>query len=83
MSKTAVYLHAVVQPGNRIELDAPAGLIPGDELDVVLLTESTVGNRASRTVADVLDTIPSGLGGFKSSQEVDAYIRGERDSWER
>lgn len=82
MGRTAIYLHAVVKPGRRIELIAPDGMREGDELDVVLLTNDQPGNAPSRTFLDILDALPRNIGFFKSVQEVDAYVRNERDSWE-
>ena len=84
MGRTAIYQHAVVQPGGRIELPAPPGLREGDVLDVVLLTpERAVVNPQSESILDILDALPTDIGHFKTAQQVDAYVREERDSWER
>ena len=83
MGRTAIYLHAVVQTGGRIEVPAPPGMREGDELDVVLLTEDRSDAVAhSRSVLEILDSLPRDIAFFKSSQDVDAYVREERDSWE-
>lgn len=64
-------------------MTAPAGLNAGDELDVVLLTEDREKNVARRQpILDILDSLPGDIGHFKSAQDVDKYVRGERDSWE-
>jgi hypothetical protein len=83
MARTAIYLHTVVQPGCRIELAAPPGMLEGDELDVVLLTNDRPAAAAPRPLLDILDSLPHDIGFFKSAQDADAYIRDERDSWER
>jgi hypothetical protein len=83
MGRTAIYLHAVVQAG-RIELAAPVGVHDGDEVDVVLLTDSPAGeNSPPRSLLEILDSLPHDIGRFTSAHEVDAYVREERDSWER
>jgi hypothetical protein len=84
MARTATYLHAIVQPGGRIELAAPAGVRVGERLDVVLLTDDHSADDVRReSVLDILDSLPRDFGHFKSADDVDAYVRGERGSWER
>ena len=83
MGRTAIYLHATVQSGGRIELTAPAGVREGDELDVVLLTGNASKSSPSRPLLEILDALPRDIGRFKSAQEVDDYVREERDSWGR
>ncbi|HET6246466.1 MAG TPA: hypothetical protein VFE47_02120 [Tepidisphaeraceae bacterium] len=82
MGRTAIHLHAVVQHGGKIELDAPPGMQEGDKLEVVLLADdrATVGPPA-RSILDILDSLPCNIGMFKSAEEADAYLRNERDSW--
>jgi hypothetical protein len=83
MARAAIYLHAVVQPGGRIDLPASAGLREGDPVDVVLLTDDrSVALAPPRSLLEVLDSLPKGIGTFTSSREIDTYVRGERDSWE-
>ena len=36
-----------------------------------------------RSILEILDSRPPGSGLFKTSAEVDEYLRQERDSWER
>jgi hypothetical protein len=76
-------MHAVVQPGQRIELTAPAGLREGDEVDVVLLTDDASEAGPPRALLDIIDALPTGIATFKSAKEVDEYVRNERDSWDR
>ncbi|PYT09744.1 MAG: hypothetical protein DMF60_01920 [Acidobacteria bacterium] len=39
--------------------------------------------KAGRSVLDVLDVLPAGGRLLKTSAEADAYLREERDSWDR
>jgi hypothetical protein len=47
MGRTAIYLHANVR-AVRIELAAPVGMHDGDQVDVVLLTDSHAGKHSPR-----------------------------------
>ena len=77
---TALKLAVTVQPGGKIEL-LDAQLPVGETLDViVLLPQPLVAPRCS--LADVLAASP-GPGAFQTVEAVDAYIRGERDAWDR
>jgi hypothetical protein len=83
MARTAIYLHAVVQAGSKIELTAPAPMREGDEVDIVLLADDGKGeNVQTKSVMEILDSLPPDIGIFKSAEEVDAYVRRERDSWD-
>lgn len=83
MARTATYIHAIVQPGARIEIPAPPGLSVGDAVDIVLLAdEKTPPVTSSQSLADTLNSLPEGIGMFTSASAADAYLRQERDSWE-
>jgi len=78
--QTALKAAATVLPGGRIEI-ADAQLPVGETVDViVLLPLPPVEPR--RSLADVLAASP-GPGAFQTVEAVDAYIREERDAWER
>jgi len=67
-------------PGDRIELTDPE-LPCGQSVDVfVLLPEGPATARPS--AIDVLAQAPGGRL-FKTAEEVDTYLREERDSWDR
>ena len=81
-----------VQAGGRVELVCPE-LKAGDIVDVVVSaaldparsSDGQPGNensRPRRSVLDILNEAPGHLL-FKTAQEVDEYIREERDSWDR
>jgi hypothetical protein len=71
----------VVQPGGYIELN-DAELQDGVEADVIVIVHQRRGEvNGGQTALDLLDGLP-GSQLFKTSQEVDEYLRGERESWE-
>jgi len=69
----------VVLPGGRIEISTPE-LIPGQQVTVVVMVEDkeTV---EPRHVIDILTSLP-GHRLFRNAEEVDAYLREERDAWD-
>ena len=74
-----VHVETVVLPGGRIELNVP-GLMAGQQATVTI----TIKDRQipkKRSIVDILAEIP-GHRMFQNADEVDAYIREERDSWE-
>jgi len=77
---TAVYITTTVLPGGKIEVSAPE-LPPGKRASVFVVIEDEEPTE-KRPVRDVLDDLPRHRL-FKTAEEVDAYIREERDSWER
>lgn len=74
-----VRVNTVVLPGGKIEISRPE-LIPGRQATVVVLIEDQPPVEP-RHVIDILATLP-GHRLFQNAEEVDAYLRGERDSWE-
>ncbi len=77
---TVIQVEAVVQPDGTIEVSAP-GLVPGQRVTVSIETEDDTLTQ-KRRAADILAEMPGHLQ-FHTAEEVDAYIREERDSWER
>ena len=69
-----------ILPGGRIEITAPE-LPEGQRVDVIVLIAKP-SPAAGRSVMDVLALAP-GHRVFKTAAEVDAYVREERDSWDR
>jgi hypothetical protein len=69
-----------VLAGGRIEVDAPE-LEPGAAVElIILLPEATTGEL--RSAVDILSEM-SGQRAFKTAAEIDAYVREERDAWDR
>ena len=69
-----------VQPGGKIEV-SDVHLPAGKSVDVIVLfPESDDSTR--RSIVDVLAESPGHLT-FQTAEDVDAYLRQERDAWER
>lgn len=78
--QTAVKLTGTVQPGGRVEVSSPQ-LPSGKIVDVIVLFPQE-SDAARRSVTDILAEAPGRLA-FQTAEDVDAYIREERDAWER
>jgi hypothetical protein len=76
---THVRVKTVVLPGGKIEISNPE-LIPGKRATVVVMVEDNEPVE-QRHVIDILKELP-GHRLFQNAEEVDAYMHGERDSWE-
>ena len=74
-----VRVKTIVLPGGKIEISRPE-LIPGQHATVVVMVEDNEPTE-QRHVIDILAALP-GYQLFQSSEEVDAYVREERGSWE-
>lgn len=68
-----------VEEGGVIHVTAPE-LPAGQSVEVTIASIPTSGTRQS--AMEILARCPGGRI-FKTVEEVDAYLRGERDSWER
>jgi len=75
----AMHLKTAVLPGGRIEV-TDLKLPVGEWVDVFVLLPHYPAT-APRSAIDVLAEAP-GQCLFKTAEEVDAYIKEERDSWE-
>jgi len=86
----ATIYHTVVQPNGKIEIDVPE-LAPGQSVTITVAPEASATNEAAngigqatpkpkRRAADIIAEA-QGHRQFKTAEEVDAYIREERDSW--
>jgi hypothetical protein len=73
-----IELEAVVQPDGKIEITSPE-LVPGQRAKVMITVQSG-GPAKVRHVLDIVADLPGHVV-FKNAEEVDAYIREERDSW--
>jgi len=77
-----IMVHAVrkkvkVKPGGVVEVRSPE-LIPGSTVEVIVLQERTTGKGSG-----LVDLIGAGRGIYSTEDEADAFIRKERDSWDR
>lgn len=77
---TVIHTRAVVGPDGTIEIRAPE-LAPGQEVEVTLEVQAGIVEKERRAI-EYLAEMPGHLE-FQTAEEVDAYIREERDSWDR
>lgn len=75
----AVHIKTTILPGGKIEISAPE-LPSGKQADVFVVIEGKEPAKQRRAL-DILAEAP-GHRLFQTAEEVDAYIREERDSWE-
>ena len=74
----AVKTTAIVQDGGRVQIVSPE-LTPGARVEVIVL-------QASDAKRPSIDEILAGYAGgrlFQTAEQVDRYLRAERDAWER
>ncbi|HSH81339.1 MAG TPA: hypothetical protein VLA19_22650 [Herpetosiphonaceae bacterium] len=71
---------ALVQPGGKIEV-TDTDLPEGQSVEVIVLLPSPSAV-PRRSILDVLAEAPGHLV-FQTADEVDAFLREERDAWER
>jgi hypothetical protein len=76
-----IAIKTTVLPGGRIEISTPQ-LVAGQQAMVIVRVES---EQPEKLTIDEHLARANYRGGalFKTAEEVDAYIREERDSWER
>jgi hypothetical protein len=72
------HLKTTVLPGGRIEIE-DIGLEEGESIDVIIVSSSP---SLKRSALDILAEA-EGHRLFKIAEEVDSYLRDERDSWQR
>ena len=77
MQKT-LHIKTTVQPGGKVEFVSPE-LEVGQTVDVVV-TPSSPPTR--RSAVDILAEAPGHLV-FKTAEEVAAYMKEEKESWDR
>lgn len=80
---TAIHREAIVGPDGKIEISAPE-LAPGQHVSISIEPMEPVEQppQDKPHAIDVLERMP-GHRLFKTAEEVDAYLREERDSWDR
>ncbi len=83
---TVIHREAVVGPDGKIEISAPE-FQPEQRVSITIAAEPDAGMAANPPdnripMIDPMDEAP-GQQLFKTADEVDEYIRQERDSWDR
>ena len=78
--QAALRMTALVQPGGKIEV-TDTQLPTGQAVEVIVLLPS-IPAMPRRSILEVLAEAPGHLA-FQTANEVDAYLREERDAWER
>ncbi len=78
--QTALRLMVEVQPGGKIELVSDQLPVGASVEVIVLLPELHPAPRPS--ILTVLADAPGHLA-FQNAEDVDTYLRSERDEWER
>jgi hypothetical protein len=76
---TIIQREAIVGPDGKIEISAPE-LPPGQHVKITIETQAAPVEK--RPAVEILRESPAHHL-FKTAEEVDAYIREERDSWDR
>jgi hypothetical protein len=71
-------IQTTVLPGHRIEVETP-DIPEGQEVTVVVLTSA---GPPKRRLNEILADYQGGQL-FRSADEVDAYLRAERESWDK
>jgi hypothetical protein len=74
----ALQVRTTILPGHRIEIQAPE--LPEGRTATVLVFVDEVP-LPKRRLSDILADYPGGQL-FRSAEEVDAYLRAERESWD-
>ncbi len=77
MSRTLQF-QTTILPGNRIEIQVPE-LVEGRQATVLVLVDDVT--LPKRKLGDILAAYPGGQL-FRSAEEVDAFLKAERESWD-
>ena len=76
----ALHITTQVLLGNKIEIQIPQAEI-GDNVDVfVILPEKTQSKR--RSIVELIEHIRSELPSFRTTEDIDKQLQGERESWD-
>jgi hypothetical protein len=73
----AIREHVTVEREGVIEIHHP-GLAVGTQAEIIVLVE-----QAAAEIPPLVSFIGKGKGSFANAAEIDAFIRAERNDWER
>ena len=78
--ESAMHIKTKVLPGKKIEVTSPS-LTEGEQVEVIIVFPSKSHGRR-RSVLELLEAIaPPQV--FKTAEDADRYLEGERESWDR
>jgi hypothetical protein len=77
---SALHIRTSVLPGSRVEITVP-DLREGDPIDVFLVFP-TPSNGPQQSALEIIESL-RGHRLFRTPEDVDRYIKEERDSWDR
>jgi hypothetical protein len=82
--RAIIHREAVVGPDGKIEISAPE-LQPEQRVSITIEPETDDALASSTAEPSLYDLVKDLPGGrlFKTADEVDEYLRQERDSWDR
>jgi hypothetical protein len=79
----AIKQTVTIGPGGTVQVSSPE-LPAGARAEVIVLVQSESPTSATEAPAPTLSSLFGvGKGGFRSVEEVDQFIRSERDLWDR
>jgi hypothetical protein len=77
---TTLRIKAKVKAGHRLEIVSPE-LPEGDMVEVTVVLPEKSAVPSPRKVLDYLNSLPDVPRSFATPQEVNEYLRKERDQW--
>lgn len=81
----SIHRDVIVGPNGTIEIPVPE-LQPGQHVSITIQSDqSPSGASLQESATHIIDLVKDQPGGrlFKTADEADAYLREERDSWDR
>jgi hypothetical protein len=78
--QSAIHVTTTILPGGKIEI--PASELPAGRRAEVIVLLTDPDHAGARSAVDILAEAP-GHRIFQTAEEVDSYVREERDSWDR
>ncbi len=77
--QSALHITTKVLPGDKIEIEVPAGSI-GEDIEVIIILPDKPQSPNRR----VLETLAAAhkLGSFRTAEEIDRDLQTERDAWD-
>lgn len=80
VTQTVLRIRTTVSLEHKIEIIDPS-LLPGQAVEVIILLPKGQHLLERRSALDILTEVP-GQRIFKTAEQVDAYIREERQAWD-